>query len=55
MVRNGRGFFWYQKYIDQLLAEGKAYYSYKTPEELEADHAKQEICISWSSTTTAKL
>ncbi len=32
----------YQKYIDQLLAEGKAYYSYKTPEELEADHAKQE-------------
>lgn len=32
----------YQKYIDQLLTEGKAYYSYKTPEELEADHAKQE-------------
>lgn len=32
----------YQKYIDQLLAEGKAYYSYKTPEELEADHAAQE-------------
>ncbi|CAM3189455.1 glutamate--tRNA ligase [Lactococcus hircilactis] len=32
----------YQKYIDQLLAEKKAYYSYKTPEELEADHVKQE-------------
>ncbi|GBG96517.1 glutamate--tRNA ligase [Lactococcus termiticola] len=32
----------YQKYIDQLLESGKAYYSYKTPEELEADHAAQE-------------
>ena len=32
----------YQKYIDQLLSEGKAYYSYKTPEELEADHEAQE-------------
>lgn len=32
----------YQKYIDQLLTEGKAYYSYKTPEELEADHEAQE-------------
>ena len=32
----------YQKYINQLLSEGKAYYSYKTPEELEADHEAQE-------------
>lgn len=26
----------YRKYVDQLLADGNAYYSFKTPEELEA-------------------
>lgn len=31
----------YQKYIDQLLAEGKAYYSYETEEELEAQREEQ--------------
>ena len=32
----------YQKYIDQLLAEGKAYKSYVTEEELAAERARQE-------------
>lgn len=32
----------YQKYIDQLLAEGKAYKSYVTKEELEAAREQQE-------------
>ena len=27
----------YKKYTDKLLAEGKAYYCYCTPEELEAE------------------
>ena len=31
----------YQKYIDQLLEEGKAYYSFKTEEELEAQREEQ--------------
>lgn len=31
----------YQKYIDQLVKEGKAYYSYKTEEELEAQREEQ--------------
>lgn len=31
----------YQKYIDQLIDEGKAYYSYKTEEELEAQREEQ--------------
>ncbi|EHJ53249.1 glutamate--tRNA ligase [Streptococcus macacae] len=32
----------YQKYIDQLLAEGKAYKSYITEEELNAERERQE-------------
>ena len=32
----------YQGYIDQLLEEGKAYYSYRTEEELAAEHERQE-------------
>ncbi|HEY0222076.1 glutamate--tRNA ligase [Lactovum miscens] len=32
----------YHQYIDQLLAEDKAYYSYMTQEELEAIHERQE-------------
>ena len=32
----------YQKYIDQLLAEGKAYKSYVTEEELAAERERQE-------------
>lgn len=32
----------YDKYIQQLVAEGKAYESYKTEEELEADRAAQK-------------
>ena len=32
----------YQKYIDQLIDEGKAYYSYKTEEELEAQRVLTE-------------
>ena len=31
----------YKKYIDQLLAKGKAYHAFDTPEELEAMRAKQ--------------
>lgn len=31
----------YQKYTDKLLAEGKAYYCFCTPEELEADRQAQ--------------
>lgn len=31
----------YQKYIDHLIDEGKAYYSYKTEEELEAQREEQ--------------
>ncbi|CCK85386.1 Glutamyl-tRNA synthetase [Lactobacillus equicursoris DSM 19284 = JCM 14600 = CIP 110162] len=31
----------YQKYIDQLLEEGKAYYSFETEEELEAQREEQ--------------
>lgn len=31
----------YQKYIDQLIDEGKAYYSYKTEEELEEQREEQ--------------
>lgn len=31
----------YNKYIKQLVAEGKAYYSYKTEEELEAQREEQ--------------
>ena len=31
-----------QKYIDQLLAEGKAYKSYVTEEELAAERERQE-------------
>ncbi|TCS94226.1 glutamate--tRNA ligase [Hazenella coriacea] len=31
----------YQKYVDQLLQEGKAYYSYSTPEELEKEREEQ--------------
>ncbi len=31
----------YQKYIDKLIDEGKAYYSYKTEEELEAQREEQ--------------
>ena len=31
----------YQKYIDQLIDEGKAYYSYKTEEEREAQREEQ--------------
>ena len=31
----------YQKYIDQLIDESKAYYSYKTEEELEAQREEQ--------------
>ncbi|MCJ2171591.1 glutamate--tRNA ligase [Lactobacillus kefiranofaciens] len=31
----------YQKYIDQLIDEGKAYYSYKTEEELETQREEQ--------------
>lgn len=30
----------YQKYIDRLLEEGKAYYCFSTPEELEAERKK---------------
>lgn len=30
----------YKKYVDQLLAEGKAYYAFDTPEELEAKRAE---------------
>ncbi|CKB52862.1 nondiscriminating glutamyl-tRNA synthetase [Streptococcus pneumoniae] len=33
----------YQKYIDQLLAEGKAYKSYVTEEELVAERERQEV------------
>lgn len=32
----------YKTYIDQLLEDEKAFYSYKTPEELEADRGRQE-------------
>ncbi|HRK75586.1 MAG TPA: glutamate--tRNA ligase family protein, partial [Streptococcus parasuis] len=32
----------YQKYVDQLLAEGKAYKSYVTEEELAAERERQE-------------
>lgn len=32
----------YQKYIDELLENGKAYYSYRTEEELQAEHERQE-------------
>ena len=32
----------YQKYIDQLLSEGKAYKSYVTEEELAAERERQE-------------
>ncbi|MFC4651802.1 glutamate--tRNA ligase [Lactococcus nasutitermitis] len=32
----------YQKYIDELLANGAAYYSYATEEELAAEHERQE-------------
>ncbi|GFH40614.1 glutamate--tRNA ligase [Lactococcus insecticola] len=32
----------YQKYIDELLASGKAYKSYKTEEEIAVDREKQE-------------
>ncbi len=31
----------YQKYIDQLISEGKAYYSYETEEQLEAQREEQ--------------
>ncbi|SEN59889.1 glutamate--tRNA ligase [Lihuaxuella thermophila] len=31
----------YKKYVDQLLAEGKAYYSYSTPEEREKERQEQ--------------
>ena len=30
----------YKKYVDQLLADGKAYYAFDTPEELDAKRAK---------------
>ncbi len=30
----------YKKYVDQLLADGKAYYAFDTPEELEAKRAE---------------
>ncbi len=30
----------YKKYVDQLVAEGKAYYAFDTPEELEAKRAE---------------
>ena len=33
----------YQKYIKQLLAEGKAYYCFCTPEDLEAQREKQRL------------
>lgn len=33
----------YQRYIDQLLAEGKAYKSYVTEEELAAERERQEL------------
>ena len=33
----------YQKYIDQLLADGKAYKSYVTEEELAAERERQEV------------
>ncbi|GAA2950208.1 glutamate--tRNA ligase [Lactobacillus kefiranofaciens subsp. kefirgranum] len=33
----------YQKYIDQLIDEGKAYYSYKTEEELETQREEQRV------------
>ena len=32
----------YQQYVDQLLAEGKAYKSYKTPEQLQAEREEQQ-------------
>lgn len=32
----------YQQYIDQLLAEGKAYKSYKTPEQLQSEREAQQ-------------
>ena len=31
----------YKKYVDQLVAEGKAYYCFCTPEDLEAAREKQ--------------
>ena len=33
----------YKKYCDQLLEEGKAYYCFCTPEELEAEREKQRL------------
>ena len=30
----------YKKYVDQLLADGKAYYAFDTPEELDAKRAE---------------
>ena len=33
----------YKKYVDQLLADGKAYYAFDTPEELDAKRAEIQI------------
>lgn len=39
----------YKPYVDQLLAEGKAYYAFDTPEELERmrERAKQAGSVNW--------
>ena len=34
----------YKKYVDQLLADGKAYYAFDTPEELDAKRAERQSC-----------
>ena len=45
----------YQKYIDQLLAEGKAYKSYVTEEELAAEHERQKRRVKHLATSTNTL
>ena len=45
----------YQKYIDQLLAEGKAYKSYVTEEELAAERERQEPLVKHLATLTNTL
>ena len=43
----------YQKYIDQLLAEGKAYKSYVTEEELAAE--REPPRSSWRNTNATSM
>ena len=45
----------YQKYIDQLLAEGKAYKSYVTEEELAAEVNAKKQLVKHHATSTNTL